>query len=230
MRIVALETVESTGSVAALQDDRVVAERHLNTRQGSAQSLAPAMRSLLADVGWRATDVELLAVAVGPGSFTGLRIGVTTAKAFAYAVGCQVMGANTLEVIAARVPERFATLSVVLDAQRQQLFAADFLRTTDGQIHPRTEMRIVDNATWLASLSPGNVVTGPGLRKLIDRLPAGVIAVDEQFWPATAVAVGQLGFRQFMAGRRDHVFDLAPLYFRRTAAEERWDKHGRTTS
>ena len=73
----------------------------LDPARRSARTLAPGIRHLLADAGWTPRDVALVAVSIGPGSFTGLRLGVMTAKAFAYAVGAPVLGIGTLEVIAA---------------------------------------------------------------------------------------------------------------------------------
>src|SRR5690242_11366028 len=106
-----------------MADDKLLAEIELNPSLRSASSLAPAMKELLARAEWRPTDVQLTAVTVGPGSFTGLRIGVTTAKTFAYAVGSAVVGVNTLEAVARRAAaETRQRLSAVLDAGRGQLF------------------------------------------------------------------------------------------------------------
>src|SRR5205085_2589499 len=85
---------------------------------------------LLKQVGWRPGEVELVAVVTGPGSFTGLRIGVTTAKTFAYAVGCEVMGVNTLLAIASRAPAGTARLHVALDAGRDEAYVASFSTDT----------------------------------------------------------------------------------------------------
>src|SRR5262245_50788842 len=108
MRILAIETSGQRGSIAILnsQGDSLstLGQTILAADCRTAQSLAPALKSLLADAGWPSKSVELVAVAVGPGSFTGLRIGVTTAKAFAYAVGAQVIGINTLAVLAHQSP------------------------------------------------------------------------------------------------------------------------------
>ncbi|HBO44409.1 MAG TPA: tRNA (adenosine(37)-N6)-threonylcarbamoyltransferase complex dimerization subunit type 1 TsaB, partial [Planctomycetaceae bacterium] len=89
MRVLAIETTERVGTVALSEGDRLVVQRSLDAGQRSAQSLAPAVVQTLADAGWKPEDVELVAVTVGPGSFTGLRVGVTTAKTFAYGVGAQ---------------------------------------------------------------------------------------------------------------------------------------------
>ena len=102
MRILALETTDLTGTVAALEGCQLLVERELNPGQRSAQSLAPALAELWQEVGWKPTQIELIAVALGPGSFTGLRVGVTTAKMLAYVAQAQVLGIDTLEAIAAQ--------------------------------------------------------------------------------------------------------------------------------
>ena len=99
MRTLAIETTERIGSVAAFQGAELVAEARLTSDQRSAQSLAPALAELLKQLGWQAAEVDLIALTSGPGSFTGLRIGVTMAKTLAYAVGAEVLGVNTLEAI-----------------------------------------------------------------------------------------------------------------------------------
>ena len=222
------------GSVSTLIDGRVVLERSLSAAQRSAQSLAPAVHSLLAEVGWRPSDVELIATAVGPGSFTGLRVGVTMAKMMSYSIGCPLVGVNTLEAIAGRAPRRFASLSVALDAQRRQVFAARFNRTADGELAwarnpeiPANESpagEILDIDQWLAGLGCEWAATGPILERLADNLPAGSQVVPSEFWAPTGSSVGELGWRLFNAGQRDDPFQIVPLYLRRTAAEEQWDR------
>ncbi|MEX2112490.1 MAG: tRNA (adenosine(37)-N6)-threonylcarbamoyltransferase complex dimerization subunit type 1 TsaB [Pirellulales bacterium] len=222
MRILAIETIGLRGSVAALARDRLLAERQLDPEQRSAQSLAPGIAALLHEVGWQPRDIQLVAVATGPGSFTGLRIGVTTAKSFAYAVGCQLIGVHTLAAIAARAGvDRVWT---VLDAERGELFAAEFSRDEDAELIEVTPTHVVAKEAWLAALSPGSVVSGPGLERLLERLPAGVTAVALEQWAPTAATVGSLGWKLHESGQRSDVFGLTPQYFRRTAAEEKRDR------
>jgi tRNA threonylcarbamoyladenosine biosynthesis protein TsaB len=118
VKILSLETTDLSGSVAASDSSKLLLELELNTSQRSAQSLAPAINSLLQQVGWKPADVELVAVTVGPGSFTGLRVGVTTAKTFAYAVGAEVLGIDTLETIAANVVGTLRVPSTVSEDSR----------------------------------------------------------------------------------------------------------------
>jgi len=227
MRILALETSDRAGSIALLEADRVLAERVLASSQRTAQSLAPAAHELIAQLGWQPTDVELVAVASGPGSFTGLRIGITFAKVFAYAVRCQLLGVNTLEAIAARAPGDAARFWAVIDAQRNELFAAEFARDGHGELRFEQETHVVDSDMWLERLSPGSVVTGPALAKLSTKLPDGTTMLPAELWQPTASAVGALAWKSYSAGRRDDPFTLVPDYFRRTAAEEQWEKKGK---
>jgi tRNA threonylcarbamoyladenosine biosynthesis protein TsaB len=223
MRILALETTEAIGSVAAAAGDELLAQQQLNPGQRSAQSLAPAIRSLLEHVGWRPAEVQLVAVSAGPGSFTGLRVGVTTAKVFAYAAGAEVLGIDTLEVIAAAAPPEIPSLHAMVDAQRGDVAARAFRRGPDGWLQPAGPTALVPLDAWLAGLPAGTVVSGPGLIKRVGDLPPGVTVLDPAYWAPTAANVARLAHRHYAAGRRDDPWSLAPRYSRRPAAEEKRD-------
>lgn len=100
-RILALETSSTSGSLAlADESGRLLAQRRLPRRPRVAQTLIPAIDEMFRAAGWRPSDVGLVAVVHGPGSFTGLRVGVTAAKTFAYALRIDLLGVDTLEVLA----------------------------------------------------------------------------------------------------------------------------------
>lgn len=222
VRILALETTERVATLAALDSDALLAESALDPRERSARTLAPGLQALLRQVGWRPSDVQLIALTVGPGSFTGLRVGVTTAKAFAYAVGAEVLGVNTLEVIASQAPADAAQLAVAMDAQRQQVFAGTFQRESDGALAWREPTHLADDLAWLESLSPGMAVSGPVLHKIQTHAPPHVRLIDSSLWTPKAQTVGQLAWRKYQLGQRDDLWRLMPLYFRDSAAEEKW--------
>jgi tRNA threonylcarbamoyladenosine biosynthesis protein TsaB len=225
MRILALETSGRTGSIAALSSDgehvQTLRETVLSEDQRTAQVFAPALKELLAQVRWKPNTVELVAVTVGPGSFTGLRIGVTAAKAFAYAARAHVVGVNTLAVLAAQAPSSAAPLWTIMDAQRRELFAAKF-ESTEADIDPSgCKVSIVEQDEWLAGLRTGDRVIGPVLPRLATRLPDGVAALDERLWQPMAATAGRVAWNSFQAGHRDDVWKLAPHYYRLSAAEEK---------
>lgn len=221
MRGIALETSGLRGSVAAFDDGRVLVARDLNSTQRSAQSLAPALRDLLREVAWQPRDVQLVAVTVGPGSFTGLRIGVTTAKTFAYTIDAELVAVDTLEVIAHQAPAEIGTLKVALDAGRGQVFAAEFQRAATHGIEAVRPSMIVELADWLGSLKPRDTVSGPMVDKVASQLPSGVTIVEALYRAPHASAVAELAWQKYTAGQRDDAIQLVPRYLRLSAAEEK---------
>ncbi len=237
MRNLALETTERIGSLAVLEGDKLVADRQLPTDQRTAATFAVGVQELLAEVSWQPTDLELISVCAGPGSFTGLRIGITAAKTLAYVTGADVVGVNTLEVIALGAKHKpdgdadseVATrrLWAVMDAFRGQLFAAQFELSgdelTSGSLKTVIEPHIVDVDEWTAGLQAGDVVTGPVLTKVQDQLPEHVTACDPECWAPSAEFVGRWGYLQYQTGQRDDLWQLVPNYYRKSAAEEKAD-------
>lgn len=224
MRIVALETSGKAGEVALADGRNILAEGKLDPRQRHTQLLVPTIRDLLAQVGWRATDVQLIAISIGPGSYTGLRVGLTCAKTLAYATGAEVAAVNTLEAIACNAPAEARRVSVISDAQRQEVYRAEFSREQAGAALKMTQTTaIVPVRQWVDALAAESVVFGPGLRRFRDLVPQSIAIAPESLWDPRASAVAQLGYDQYLAGRRDDYLQLQPLYFRKSAAEEKWD-------
>lgn len=228
MRVLALETTERVGSVAAMQDSNLLSELKLDPNKRSAQSLALGLAALLEEVGWRSTDLDLVATCVGPGSFTGLRVGVTAAKTLAYCAGADILGLDTLAVIAAAAPAGVDLLSVAVDAQRSQVVAGTFQRGPDGWFAPLAPSKLLDVDAWLAGLAPGTCLSGLILRKVADRVGARLTTLDPSHWSPSAAAVARLAVRRYAAGQRDDVWTLVPRYSRPSAAEEKWEQRQRS--
>lgn len=227
MKILALETSGRLGTVGLLEahDGKITfsVERTTPAEERTARSLLPTVHDLLKEQHWRPGDINLVAVTAGPGSFTGLRIGVVAAKTFAYAVGAQVVGVHTLAALAAPLLPAGSRVWTILDAQRQELFAANFAgdAAIEKQPEPPTEIIAIDD--WLQQLRSGDVVAGPLLEKLQPRLHAGVIVAAEAEWNPSAIAVGRLGMLKVAGGGAISPLELVPDYFRKSAAEEKAD-------
>ncbi|MEX0712369.1 MAG: hypothetical protein WD278_08460, partial [Pirellulales bacterium] len=143
-------------------------------------------------------------------------------KTFAYAVGAEVVAVNTLEVIARQAPDDPAgrRLSAVLDAGRGELFTGAFTGS-GSQAAWMGPPAIQSVETWLAGLDAGWRVTGPALARLAGRLPDEIEQVGAGFWYPGAATVGRLAAAKYAAGQRDDLWTLAPLYLRKSAAEEK---------
>ncbi len=140
VKMLALETTDVTGSVALCERGEVVAVKQLPLEQRSARSLAPAIDEILNENSWNPSDVDVVAVTVGPGSFTGLRVGIATAKMFAWSIGAQVVGVDVLDSIVAEQDftadidaSQGALVSVGFDAQRGDVALRNYWTVVDKE-------------------------------------------------------------------------------------------------
>ncbi len=195
-----------------------------------ASGLLPAVRELLRSAGISARELDAIAVGLGPGSFTGLRVGLAAAKALAYAIGCPLVGLDSLEVVAQNAPPEALSVRVASDAQRGELYAADFARPAPGQPLRRTgPTRIEASEAWLARLAPGDYALGPALERPALATPDGVLRVAPGLDHPAPAPLLCLARAALAAGRRDDPWALEPIYLRRSAAEEKRDAVGPRT-
>jgi tRNA threonylcarbamoyladenosine biosynthesis protein TsaB len=217
VRLLAVETSTLAGGVALLDGERVIGEYLLDVRVTHSERLLPAIDRLLVDAGWVAARLEGLAVAVGPGSFTGLRIGISTVKGLGLALGLPIAPVPTLDALAASLP--FAALPVcpVLDARRGEVYAS--LYRWDGERMRREwEYLAIAPAALAARLTEPVVVLGDGARHVESDFARRVPAQCRLPSPA---AVGALGMARLLAGAGVSPAALAPLYLRPSEAELR---------
>jgi tRNA threonylcarbamoyladenosine biosynthesis protein TsaB len=179
------------------------------------------MAEILARAGWDPATVQLVAVARGPGSFTGLRIAVTAGKIFAYAVGARLVAINTLHVLMAQLPEDVEQACAVMDAQRRQLFAARGRRLPEGSWELVEDCLIVGRDELPRLLTPEAVLIGPVLERLGPEYLPGQPRADAEGWQPRAATVGRLAWEAHRAGRSDDPFALVPQYYRPSYAEEK---------
>lgn len=218
MRILALDTSTSTASIAVLDGERVVREVMESVPQRHLEWLAPSIATILGDAGWRAKDVEAVGVSVGPGGFTGLRIGVATAGAWAHARKVPVVALSTFEVIAEGV-EGQGYICPVLDARRGEIAGSLFER---NGVLTRVQSDFVGPVNALLDRLPANanvILAGDALTKYgteISKDPRAVIAPRQEWIPRASVA-GRLAWRRLSRGERDDPYRLRPIYARRTA-------------
>jgi len=212
-----------------MEDAGVLASIKLDPAKRSAKTLAPAIEQALQAAGWKSREVRLIATTVGPGSFTGLRVGVTMAKTLAYSLKCDLVGLNTLDVLAAQVAQagtwgETGVIHAVLDAQRKELFVGRYQTSANLEEPPRRlddGQPILSAVSWLESLQAGDVVTGSGLFRWMDKLPQNVIVAPAEFHEPDAVTIGRLALREYKAGRRDDLWTFSPLYIRPSYADEK---------
>lgn len=225
-RGLAIETSGRVGSVAIVRDGHVLVEEAFEHGFKHATELLPMVDRLVRAQGWQPADVEELYVSVGPGSFTGLRIGVTLAKTMALATGVKVVAVPTVRVLADNAPPDAPNVIVVLDAKRDQIFTARFARA--GNRWETQEDAHLDSLADMLHRSPRPVwLIGEGIplhEKFLPKDDADVIVTPPDAWRARATAVATLGTEMAALGQYADVDKLTPIYIRRPEAEEKWDQ------
>lgn len=224
MRVLAIDTATAWGSVALIDERGVASERSAYVPGGHLEWLIPAIEAMLADARIDRAAIEGLVVPTGPGGFSGLRIGIATAAAWAHSVGRPLAGVSTLEVIAAGV-EASGLVVAALDARRGEITGALFRR---GE---RTE-RLTDDLLMLPAAARDRLppmrepvfVAGDALQRYAEVLlgalsPWGTAAPQAQWWPRAAVG-GALGRARLLQGGRDDPLRLVPTYVRGPIARE----------
>jgi len=227
MRILAIDTSVGSGSVAALDAGGSV-DRPLGPAGGHARVLTEALADVAATRGWGPLGSlgpeDVIAVVRGPGSFTGLRVGVAAAKALAWATGARLVGVSGFEVLAARAARladwRDEHLAIAYDAGRGEVYAAVATPTAGGWTI--TTPALMPLAAWIDGLPRGSRITGPALDLAADATatrPDLVMAAAEVRHPAALDAAALAGARA-EAGETDDPLTLIPDYLRPSYAEE----------
>jgi len=230
MLILALDTSTPRSSVALLDSEQVVASATLGREQRHGEFIAPAIDFCLTHVGAQASDVSGVAVGVGPGLYTGLRIGIATAKVFAAARNLPVVGLSGLDVLAFNVRSSRRLICAVIDARRREVFWGMY-RCSPGGVMREGELR-VGSPDKLAGeiLASGEEVllVGEGALRHRDQLPDTMteFATEEHAYPY-ASAVGLLARPRFIREETQRPDELEPIYLRRVDAKIGWEQRGR---
>ena len=224
MKILALESSATAASVALCEDEALIAQSFRDTGLTHSQTLLPMTEELLAHCGLTVADLDLIAVAAGPGSFTGLRIGVATAKGLAWAAQLPCAGCSTLEAMAWNLAGLDGELCAAMDARRHQVYHAR-LRAENGTITRLTEDRAIaleDLIEELRGTETTQIVLGDGAQLCCEALTAAGIPArlaPPNLRQQTAWGVARLGLELAKAGRTVPPEELVPVYHRLSQAE-----------
>ena len=237
MKLLALDTSTKVASAALMESGVLVCEANLNSGLTHSERLMPLVDQCFRLAGWQPAALDAIAVVAGPGSFTGVRIGVATAKGMAEALGKPVIALNTLEVLAAAFPGFAGVIAPVLDARRDQVYCALY----DG-----SQLELLPPAP----LALGELLKQPAIAEaqavmfcgdgVAPHRQAITEALGEKAWFAPAHlllqragAAAHLAWQKLTAGQAMDAADLLPIYLRKSSAEQVLEKkameagHGR---
>jgi len=228
-KILAVDSASLTGGVALCYGETLVAESLLNVRSTHSEKLLQQIDLLLAEAGWVLDDLDLLAVTIGPGSFTGLRIGIATVKGLAQALDKPVAGISSLQMLALNAPAVSIPICAFLDARKKEVYSQLFAASPEGPL-PLDKARVLPPEELLRSMTDKVVLVGDGVpqyRQLIAAMAGDNILLP----PATAHQLrasqaAWLAYRRWLNNDLSTAAELLPTYIRPSDAELSKTKKG----
>lgn len=240
MKILAIETSTMLGGIAIMDDlSGLIAEARLNVKSTHSERLMTVIAHVLKQAGLRISDIDVFAVAIGPGSFTGLRIGLSTVKGFSYSTGKPIVFVPTLEALAWNFPYCRHPVCTMLDARKKEVYAALFRWDKENFIRLIDEVsikvdglleKIKEILTISSKMPPFGkeiIFTGEGALLYRDKIievisEKAIFAPFEKMVPSPA-NVANIGIKKALKGEFAEPISLIPFYIRRSEAEIRGD-------
>ncbi|NLJ26005.1 MAG: tRNA (adenosine(37)-N6)-threonylcarbamoyltransferase complex dimerization subunit type 1 TsaB [Firmicutes bacterium] len=227
MRVLGIDTATATGSVALLDGEQVVGEYLLNIQATHSERLLPALVLILEDAGWSGETIDGIAVATGPGSFTGLRIGVATAKALAYTWGKPLIGVTVLEGLAFQVGFAAEWVTSLVDARHGEVYGCLYrvngipemvTQYWAGPIGDFLQEVVAVAQAPICFAGDGAVAYWETITEIVGNGAKRPISNSIHL---RASSIALLGRQRLLAGERHDPLALAPLYLRLAEAERK---------
>ena len=220
--LLTIQTASPAGSLALSDGERLLAEINLDVRKTPTEWLLPMIEDLITKADLGKSDLDAIGVVRGPGSFTGLRVGLATAKGLSLAADCPLLGVSSLQCLAMQLPFTSIPVCVMLDARKQEVYTATYTWQA-GFPQPVGEERVIKPEELLSEISGETLFVGNGAfvyRSLIVRQ----LAERAHFAPAflnlpRAGAAAVLALHEWGIGRTSSAAELMPLYLRPSEAE-----------
>jgi len=228
MRILAIDTSTGSASVALLRYTDIVAEVFLNLSTNHSITLLPIVEKICLTSGISIEEMDLFVCTVGPGSFTGIRIGMSTVKGFAFATGKPVVGVSTLDTLAWNLAGAGISVCPMLDARRHQVYTAFYKPDKNNMLEQQGEAMAVEIDSFLPLLEGEVMFLGDGAIRysgiINEKLPGKAhFAVGLQNQIRASMA-GILGEKKYRNGEPADSISLVPRYLRLSEAEARKNK------
>lgn len=222
MRLLAIDTSSPLGSVAIVEEERLVAELSLDVEYTHSRRLMRDVDLVLKAVGLTIRQIDGFALTLGPGSFTGLRIGVATVKGMAMVSEKPIAGVVTLDALAQNLFGTACDAWALIDARKGEVFAARYVPLTD-RMERSGEPLLLKPAELLQHVQGPSLFLGSGvplcegpLREALGDLP---VFAPRHLWPIRAAVVAALGRAKIEAGEVEDLATFGPLYLRASEAE-----------
>ena len=226
MLTLAIDTATKVCSVALCRDQEILATYDISMGMTHSEGLLPQLEQLLQRTKIAKEAIDLIAISMGPGSFTGLRIGLATAEAMAYTWKCKLHGVNTLKALAYNLPLEGMVLSPVLDAQKGNYYQALY-QWQQGELVELAPLQVVNKVELVDRiLATGEkaLLLGECKKLAALELPTDIRIAPQALVMPKASSVALLAQQEYDPEADKQIFGLEPYYVRRSEAEELWEQ------
>jgi tRNA threonylcarbamoyladenosine biosynthesis protein TsaB len=222
MKLLSIETSTMVGGVAIMDDDTLIAESRINVKVTHSERIMGAIDHILIQSGIKIDDIDVFAIAIGPGSFTGLRVGLSTVKGLVYATGKRLVSVPTLEAFAWNMPFSKYQVCPLLDARKKEVYAGIFRWDGNGFARAMNEQTIkIDKL--LSLINEPTIFLGEGATIYKDSIKAwlndSAIFGNPQDMVPSPANVAYIGMIKAKRGEFEDSIKLVPLYIRKSEAE-----------
>lgn len=231
MNILAIEASTKTGSCAVFGDKGLVGELTINNDATHSEKLVPAIITLMGSLQLTFNDLNGVAISIGPGSFTALRIAISTAKGIAFAAKIPLIGVPTLMALAEKVADFNSVICPFLDARKKEVYFALYSRNKNGMLVQLKEETVTTVEQMCKNIKTKTIFTGSGIEvygeKIKELLKKKAVFLSASHSLPSASAVAEIGYRMLING--DYLKDLSsvrPIYLRPSEAELTINKKG----
>ncbi len=224
MKLLAVETSSKTASVALVSEEKLLGEFTVQTKFTHSQSLLPMVDQMLKQAGVSITEIDGFAASMGPGSYTGLRIGIAAVKAFGFALNKPVYGVETLMAMIDQANEKMGILLALVDARRNRVYVAGIQRDCNGErvVLPQQAMEVEYLIAWIAEQSEPVYLMGEGAVRYQEELQTAQPSpqfLSARYATPTARTIAWQAFERLKRGEVADPDQLVPSYLAKTQAE-----------
>ena len=225
MKILAVDTSTMIATCAVLDEEKLLGEFSINQEMTHSENLVPMIKEVLDNLNLKVSDIDLYGVAIGPGSFTGLRIGIATVKSFAHVFDKPIVGVSTLEGLAFNLPYNKGTIVPMIDARRDRVYTGIY-RWDMGNLSNIMEPSIMKIEELLEILNKDHsdiMVNGNGTLlhkdKIFSVLDGKVELAPIGLNGCRAASIAELSLKKYRNGESNNYYSLVPEYLRESQAQ-----------
>jgi len=230
LKILGIDTSTKFCNLGLIEDEDILIECTINgLKKKHSSILVPAIKNLLKTIDLKIEEINGIAVSIGPGSFTGLRIGLSVAKGLCYARSLPLLGIPTLDAMAFPFKKIPYLICPVLESKKDEIY--DVVFRGGVSLHKVMDYKCEDIQSLLFRLSPLKekiIFSGDGIKKYRDiikeKIGKNALFIDSQLNLPVATSIAFLGLNKLKKGEKDNISTLSPFYLRKSEAEIIWEK------